>query len=107
MALRKPSPVAPTTSLNGVDDSLFALEHPTLWEWLVTPCWEDGSSRLLPSLTIFVENATLKVCLNDKACQRVCFLTSTSIEGLLSEAESALLAGTLDWRASKTTGKKS
>lgn len=85
----------------------MSVEHPVLTEWMTEEKWDDSSKRLLPSLTIFVEDGQTKICLNDKAVGRVSFVSGPSLVEALSRVEEGLVAEDLDWRKSKApTGRR-
>jgi len=101
MAMKKPTSTAPTRLGSSEDHCAFSSKHPMLWEWMTEEKWDDSSRRLLPSLTVFVEDGSLKVCLNDKALQRVCFVSVRSVDAIWMEIEEGLTLDSLDWRKSK------
>jgi hypothetical protein len=89
-------------SLSGEWPVLF----PALVEFLTLVTWEDGTSRLPGSITLFADLSTWKLCLNDKDGHRVAFCSAGSIEGVLQTAESGLVQSTLDWRAAGYNSKR-
>jgi len=101
VALKKPSSPGPTSVGSTGVPCVFSATHPSLSEWMTEEKWEDSSRRLLPSLTVFVEDGLTKLCLNDKAVGRVCFVSGPSLADALVRAEEGLLLETLDWRKSK------
>jgi hypothetical protein len=79
---------------------------PQLWEFLVTTTFSDGSSRILPTLTLFIEGRMLKACLNDRAEGVVAFATGSSLSSILEALEEGIAADTLDWRKSNGSGRR-
>ncbi len=104
MALKKPSVAARTdSSLNG-GVCTFSSLHPSLSEWMTAEVWEDSSKRRLPSLTIFSEDGLVKICVNDKATERVAFVSGPSLREALQSIEDGLTRDSLEWRRSKPVG---
>ncbi|AYP28967.1 MAG: hypothetical protein [Circular genetic element sp.] len=80
---------------------------PSLWEFLTSAKYPDGSSRILGSLSIWVDVGCIKACLNDRDQGLVAFATADSPEGLWSALEKGLRDDTLDWkRGSQPPQKK-
>jgi hypothetical protein len=105
--LNKPTGMLPASSSaplcpSGEWPTLF----PALVEFLTLAVWEDGTSRLPGSLTLFVDNCSWKVCLHCKDTARVGFVSSSSAEGALQAAEDALVRSTLDWRPAGRNGTR-
>lgn len=107
MAVRKRD-IAVSTS--GVDLDLGGCELgkrlPLLVEFLSESRYADGSPRVLPTLTLFVEPGLLKACLNDRDQSMVAFVTGSSLLGLLEALETGLEADSLDWRQSGQSTRK-
>lgn len=79
---------------------------PTLWEYLSSAKWDDGSVRETSTLMLLVDEGRLKGCLNDRALERSCWVAADSLMGLLESLEAALESGGTDWRARKEYRKK-
>jgi len=91
---------------NPVTQCRLAERLPLLIEWLGSARYEDGSIRVLPSMTIFVEPGCLKACLNDRDQSLVAFLSAGSLTGLLDALEAGLAEDSLDWRVANQGYKK-
>lgn len=77
---------------------------PCLWEYLTLDRWEGGGKRQTASLSFFVDDGNLKLCINDRALQRSAFLAVDTLESGLLALEAKLVEDGLDWRGWK--GKK-
>lgn len=82
-------------------DAKWKERHPRLWEFLVDSRWDDGKPRDVGSVTLFCEGGTWRACLNDKACNRVAFVSADDPPACLGSLEKGLAGGTLDWRPSR------
>jgi len=98
---RKPGPLVAK-----IASSAFVTTYPALWEFLSCDAWPDGQERTLGSLTVFVEEGLLKVCLSDRAQEMVAFRSGCDLADCLSSIDSGLQDGSLDWRQGKRGGKK-
>lgn len=74
---------------------------PNVLDFLSMSTWDDGSSRTLGTIRIFVEEGRWKLALNDPGNGRYAFLSGETPEDVLSAADDGLGDDTLDWRASK------
>lgn len=85
---------------NGQQVSLGEVSRlfPHLVEYLSTAAWEDGSPRELSTLLVFLDGHRWKVCLNDRATARVCFVSGADPEEALSNLEEGLAKDSVDWR---------
>lgn len=90
---------APVAEPLGVD--LWADSHPGVWEHLASLVGPDGKSRLGSTLTVFVAEGLVKVCLNDRDQQLTCFVTSKGVGQALEALEKGLQGDSLDWRRVK------
>jgi len=108
MPLKKPVPAGEAAEVQS--DPAASLEFfaglcPTLWAYLSDKRWEDGSARTTATMTMFVEDGQVKLCLNDRDGGRTAWSTSSSLEGAAYGLEDRLCKGTLDWRPAKQWGK--
>lgn len=99
MALRRPMP----GEYNGPKEEPFSdrgleSEFPTLYEYLTSRNWADGSARLTTTLLIFVDNGVLRVCVNDRDNNRSAFVTATTLAAALASIETRLCGETMEWR---------
>jgi len=90
----------------GGPSEVCAADIPALVEYLTLDHYEDGASRETATLLIFAEEGRFKGCLNDRQEERVCWVSSGSLLGLIAELEANLEAGTADWRRSWKSKKK-
>lgn len=105
--LNKPTGTLPesssvTPTLAGEWPTLF----PALVEFLTLDRWEDGTSRLPGSLTLFADGGSWKLCLNCKDSSRIAFVSGLSPEGVFQAAEDGLVRSVLDWRATGRNGSR-
>lgn len=71
---------------------------PNLTSFLFDTKYDDGSTRITGTLLLFVQDHTLKVCLNDRDAHRSTFLAVDGPLEALDALELGLLEDTLDWR---------
>lgn len=76
----------------------FARLYPTLFEWLETDQWDDGSARETTTLFIFADGGVLKVMMKDRDGKQVAFLSADSLDGLLGGLERGLADGSIVWK---------
>lgn len=94
---KTPSPVDMTNPT--MPDDEWATHYPLLSEHLTHVLWADGSPRQPSTLTMFVEDGTIKLCLNDREGSCSLFRSSGSLGGALAGLEGALSAGgKADWK---------
>jgi len=89
-----------------IKENLWTRSYPTLWEFLSTDTFEDGSARRLPTVTIFLGSDGLQACLNDREQGLAAFVTSNSMDGLWQALEKGLKDDSLDWRRSSSPPQK-
>lgn len=75
--------------------------HAALWEYLSATEYDDGTERKTSTVTLFVEDGAVKVCLNDRDGSRVMWVSGPSVVDVLKALEALLRAGEGDWRAQK------
>lgn len=92
--------------MGGPGPGEWGVLYPALFEFLSANTWSDGAARLPGSLTLFTDGALWKCCLNDKAQERVCFVTGMSVDHLFSSLEEGLVSGGLDWRTTRHNSQK-
>lgn len=74
--------------------------YPCLWSFLSVPWWDDGSPRLLGTVTLFRDAGRLKAAFNDKESGEVGFTTLDETVDVLGALEGALRDDAVDWRRS-------
>lgn len=79
---------------------------PVLWEFLTVEAWEDGEARRTGTVLIFIEEGSVKLCLNDRDQDQVAFVTGSSLEEAFEAADAGLDGDSLDWRQSRRAGGK-
>lgn len=84
----------------------FGERFPTVWEFLTRVQWDDGKRRSPGSLTIFMDDGAVKVCVFDKDAGEVAFVSAAGVDGLLEALERGLEGDSLDWRRSRPTGAR-
>lgn len=99
--LRRQAAAEPAGAPAGrADAGEWSQSFPALAEFLVATAWEDGSSRIPGTLTLFVDDSAWKLCLSDKAQSLVAFVSGSSPLQAFQSAEQGLVTGKLDWRSS-------
>jgi hypothetical protein len=105
--LNKPTGGLPSSSSEPLKPSgEWPVLFPALCEFLLLSQWEDGTSRLRGSITLFADPSSWKCCLNDKDGHRVAFVAGSSPEDALMAAEAGIVHSTLDWRDARPNGKR-
>ena len=91
-----------------VGECEIALAHPRLVEFLQEAKYEDGSARKTGTMTFFVEDGAVKLCLNDRDVGETAWVTAATIQDVLRLAEKGLEEGSLGWRkpATPTRGRR-
>lgn len=84
----------------------FAKKHPALWEYLTVDSYDDGTAREVATLLLFTEDGLFKACLNDRATSRTCWMSATTVGGLLGLLEEALQGDNAEWRTKREGGPK-
>jgi len=82
-------------------DPGFVSKCPSVWAYLHSTVWEDGSPREPATLILLVDLGRWKVCLSDRANNRVAWLSADTLGGLLEGLEAGLVEDKLDWRRAK------
>jgi len=81
-----------------------ARDFPSVWEWLSSEQYDDGSARQTATLLVFVEEGRVKLCLNDRDGHRKAWVSgSDPLEAFLS-LEQCLSTGAVDWRSDAKKG---
>lgn len=90
-----------------VSPGKFGKDYPALWEFLNAAKYEDGTPRVLPTLTLFVDTACVKLCLNDRDQGLTGWAASETVEGAFLALERHLKEDKVDWKLSQSSpGKK-
>ena len=76
--------------------------YPVLLDYMLLDRFDDGSARKTTTLTFFLEDGALKVCVKDREESLVAFPTSDSFEGLLGTVEALLAEERMEWRPCRT-----
>jgi len=107
MALKKrDAGLSATGSGSEVTPGAFGVKHPRLWEMLTETKYEDGSPRKPATITFFVDEGCVKVCLNDRDQSLAAFASGDTLDAALRCLEAGLEADSLEWRRSQTNQKK-
>lgn len=97
--LRKPGVASTDPNLEkSPDGGSFQENYPALWEYLAFGVWEDGSVRQKATLLAVYEDGLVKLCLHDRACERVMWVASDCWYDALQACNRALTDGTAEWR---------
>lgn len=78
--------------------------YPTLCGYLADQSWDDGSERVTSTLLFFVEEARVKVCLNDRHNARSLWSSGKQVDTALESLECMLNTEEPDWKASRQRG---
>lgn len=78
-------------------DSLLD-KFPELKSYLETPVHTDGSPRQTSTLTLFVEQGTCKLCLNDRDLEVTAWVSGRGLVDVLERLEGNLADGSVEWR---------
>jgi len=84
----------------------FGVKHPRLWEMLTETKYEDGSPRKTATITFFIDEGCVKVCLNDRDQSLAAFCSGDTLDAALRALEAGLEAESLEWRRSQMSSKK-
>jgi len=87
-------------------DPFFAEKYEALHEYLTLSVWEDGSSRMTSTISLFTDNGQWKARLNDRDEGTVAFVAAEGFIALLEALETGLRDGTLDWREDRFAAQK-
>lgn len=105
MALNKPKPGEafgqPSPPFR---DEKFVNDYPNITEYLFTAFWQDGSPRVTSTLSVFSDNGSLKVVLNDRDNQRSAFFSEETLIDTLTAIEQALASNRVDWKSRRGGG---
>ena len=80
--------------------------RPLLWAMLTDDLWDDGSARLRGTLLVLVDGGTVKLWLNDRACERAAWVSGESLDDALDALEGGLYANALAWRSQAASKHK-
>jgi hypothetical protein len=85
------------------EDPDFKSDFPALYAFLFDAKYEDGSSRLQGTISIFVTGYALKIAVNDKDRNIVAFVTAGTWSEALTLVDDGIAADSLEWKASTKT----
>jgi len=96
--IRKGPPPGEGVSLGECGGGEFAKKFPAIWEYLSADRWEDGKVRQTSTLQLFGDRGIIKAALKDRENGIICFVGGRDPDEALEALESALRAGTAEWR---------
>jgi hypothetical protein len=100
MAMRKEAfGVSSNGSTAPLQTGSWGKELPKLVEFLSEAKWEDGSTRVLGTMLVFVESGVWKACLHERGLHASCFVSGSSPQELFRAVEAGLRDGSLAWRS--------
>ena len=79
---------------------------PDLLAFMCQQHWEDGSSRQTGTMMLFTESGVWKCWLHDRDASQGCFLSSSTLEGVLKKANEIAGGAGGDWRPDRKEGRK-
>jgi hypothetical protein len=99
MALKKPGGQASIEAhVELLAASPWGRKHPTLLEMLSATTYEAGEARQPATLTVFIEDGFVKLCLNDRDCERTGWVAAETLEEASKVLESKLVNNGVEWR---------
>lgn len=108
MAIKRPEPGAyygkPKPPL---DDPEFRTNFPTLYEYLTQTKWDSGEPRLTATLSVFVDQGAMTVCLNDRSNNRSLFANEPALFACFASLEEALASDTAEWKNRRASSPSS
>lgn len=100
--MKKPSQaVGVGADLPSMGPSLIETTLPSVWEFATDTLWDDGSARALPTFLFFIEAGVWKLCVSDKALERVTFISGFTPDACLESFQLRLETDSVEWRAKK------
>lgn len=84
----------------------FAAAYPSLWEMISSSSWPDGSRRVPSTLLMFVDDGTVKACLNDRDQGLTAWASGCGFHACLDALERGLTEDRLEWRAPVGSAKR-
>lgn len=102
--LRKPLP-GQTYGISDVpfEDEDFKARYPSLYEYLFTQKWTDGSVRQTSTLSVFTDGVSLKLVINDRDNNRSGFINAATWIECLELMEARLANDEMDWKSRSGT----
>jgi hypothetical protein len=98
LMIRPQKAVAGAVPSGSVSDPQMQQRCPTLWEYLTTTTYDDGSPREPSTLLVFLQEGSLKGMIRDKDGDRCLWAAARSLVGLLDALDGALGDPQADWR---------
>jgi len=83
------------------EDGDFMGLYPTLWKFLTTLQWDDGSPRQPATVSIFMQAGRWTACLTEKNWDLILFATAERLEGLWEALDGRLADPAADWRVNR------
>ena len=83
------------------EDGDFMGLYPTLWKFLTTLQWDDGSPRQPSTVSIFMQGGRWTACLTEKNWDLILFATADRVEGLWEALDGRLADPAADWRVNR------
>lgn len=96
--LRRADQKAMAKRVGGVLDPATAKRWPHLADHLYQTEWEDGAARRPSTLLLMSDDGLVKGCLRDREAGLLLWASAETLEALLDAVETALGAGTGEWR---------
>jgi hypothetical protein len=87
-------------------DCAFGKRYPNIAEFLSRLTWEDGTTRVLGTMLLLVEDGRAKCWLNDKDAGLSCWLSGATVSDALAAAEKVLGGTGGDWRRPPVKGRR-
>lgn len=94
----RPKSASDGPNLGALVSCSFGEQYPSLWAFLTDSEWEDGTERETGTLLVCVSEGRAKGWLNDRSEGRSCWVSSSTITGVLEAADAVLRTGEGDWR---------
>jgi hypothetical protein len=84
----------------------ISILYPMLWAFLAESSYADGSERATGTVTLSVEDGSVKACLRDRQEARILFVSGNTLSACLDNANCAVEEDGADWRPDKFAPKK-
>lgn len=100
--LKKPTDTKKVgAAASSFSDKEFEKEFPYLAAFLLQTQWADKTERLPGTITVFVQDGQMKLCVNDRDMNRSAFVTAPTWAMLIQITEDKLSDDSLEWRTKK------
>lgn len=89
------------------DDPTISTGYPAIWEYLAEPAKDARGQLVAATLTLFLEDGLVKLCLNDRASGATAWASAGTLADAVAQMEDRLADGSVEWRRARTPQGKS